>query len=157
MAFLAWLESTALAEWASVSLEGYPIVITAHSIGLAILVGAAFMLNFRLLGWIDGIPYPAFGRILGVAWVGFAVNLLSGAILFSIDATSYVSNIPFLVKISFVLLGVACTAQQQLNVSRNAASWESTGVPNSATIVAILSLLLWSGAIIGGRLIAYLY
>jgi hypothetical protein len=156
MAFLEWLEASNLAEWARVSLEGYPIIITAHSIGLAIMVGAALMLDFRLLGWIKDIPFTFFSRILGFAWIGFAINFLSGLVLFSMEATSYVSNTLFLIKITLVLLGVATAAQQQFVISRDAASWDSIGIPTSVTVIAIFSLVFWSGSIVAGRLIAYL-
>ena len=156
MAFLQWLEATSLAEWARVSIYGYPICISAHSIGLAVMVGPVFILDLRLLGWFRSIPYSSLSRILAVAWVGFAINFLSGAVLFAMQATSYVTNIPFLVKIALVLLGAVSAAQQQSVISRDAASWSSSGVPASVTAVAIISIVFWVGAIVTGRLIAYL-
>ena len=155
MAFFERLEATSFAEWALYSIEGYPIIITAHSVGLAVMVGTVVMLDLRLLGWFRGIPYSSLGRILGVAWIGFAINFLSGVVLFSMEATSYVSNTPFLIKISLVLLGVISGARQQLLVSRNAELWDVTGVPGSVTTLAFFSLVIWSGAIVAGRLIAY--
>ena len=50
MSFLQWLETSALAEWVAASLWGYPITLTSHGVGLAIVVGIIFMLSFRLLG-----------------------------------------------------------------------------------------------------------
>lgn len=156
MEFLEWVEATNLAEWARSSLWGYPIIITAHSIGLAVMVGPVLILDLRLLGCFRGIPYTLFGRILRVAWIGFAINFVSGVVLFTMQATDYVSNTLFLIKISLVLLGAGFAAQQHRVISRVATSWDTTGVPVSVTVVAIISLLCWVGAIISGRLIAYL-
>lgn len=156
MAFLEWLEATGLAEWARVSIWGYPIAITAHSIGLAVMVGPVLILDLRLLGWFKSIPYSSLSRILGVAWVGFAINFISGVVLFAMQATSYITNVPFLVKIGLVLLGAISAAQQQSVIARNASSWDTSGVPSSVTTVAIISIVFWVGAIITGRLIAYL-
>jgi hypothetical protein len=156
VAFLQWLEATSLAEWARVSIYGYPICISAHSIGLAVMVGPVFILDLRLLGWFRSIPFSSLSRILAVAWVGFAINFLSGAVLFAMQATSYVTNIPFLVKLALVLLGAVSAAQQQAVISRDATSWSSSGVPASVTAVAIISIVFWVGAIVTGRLIAYL-
>lgn len=156
MAFLEWIEATSLAEWARVSISGYPTAIAAHSIGLAVMVGPVFILDLRLLGWFKSIPYSSLSRILAVAWVGFAVNFLSGALLFAMQATSYITNVPFLIKIGLVLLGAVSAAQQQAVINRDATAWETAGVPASVTVVAIVSIVFWVGAIITGRLIAYL-
>ena len=156
MDFLAWLESSRVAEWALISIEGYPIVITAHSIGLAVMVGICVILNLRLLGLFKGIPYTSLSRVLGFAWFGFAINLISGVVLFTMEATSYVSDVPFLTKIFFVLAGVSMAAWQQLQISRYAEAWMTTGAPTYTKLLATLSLALWAGAIVAGRLIAYL-
>jgi hypothetical protein len=155
VAFLEWLEATGVAEWARISIWGYPICITAHSIGLAVMVGPVLMLDLRLLGWFKSIPYSSLNRILAVAWVGFAINFLSGAVLFSMQATSYITNYPFLIKLALVLLGAVSAAQQQAVISRDASSWASRGIPSAVTGVAVISLVFWIGAIITGRLIAY--
>ena len=36
MSFLAWLESTAYAEWILYGISGWPLMLTAHAFGLAI-------------------------------------------------------------------------------------------------------------------------
>ena len=74
MAFFAWLEASGLAEWVRMSTEGYPTVITLHAIGMAIMVGLCVIVDLRLLGRFDGIPYESMQRLLPVAWVGFLIN-----------------------------------------------------------------------------------
>lgn len=156
MAFLVWLEATGLADYVRVSAFGYPAAIALHSIGLAVMVGPVLMLDLRLLGWFNGIPYESLSRILGVAWIGFLINFLSGAALFAAQATGYVTNVPFLIKIALVLIGAITAAQQQTVIARQAVSWNATGVPSSVRTVAIASIIFWVGAILTGRLIAYL-
>lgn len=156
MAFLEWLEATSLAEWARISISGYPTMIAAHSIGLAVMVGPVLVLDLRQLGWFRSIPYESLGRILGVAWVGFAINFLSGVVLFAMQATYYVTNVPFLTKIALVLLGAVTAAVQQTMINRDSASWATAGVPGSVRAIAFISIVFWVGAIITGRLIAYL-
>jgi hypothetical protein len=156
VAFLQWLEATSLAEFIRVSTVGYPTAIAAHSIGLAVMAGPVLMLDLRLLGRFQGIPYESLSRILGVAWIGFIINFLSGLALFAAQATSYLTNIPFLVKIALVLVGAISAAQQQSVIGKHAASWNATGVPASVKVVAVCSIFFWVGAIVTGRLIAYL-
>ena len=156
MGFLEWLESTSLAEWAMASLEGYPIIITAHSIGLALMVGPILILNFRLLGWLPGIPFTSFNRILQIAWIGFGINALSGMVLFTMEATGYVTDIPFLIKFTLVMLGALSAAFQHSMISRDGALWSTSGVPPAVSVLAASSLVFWTGAIIAGRLTAYI-
>jgi hypothetical protein len=156
VAFLEWIEASSLAEFIRVSTVGYPTAIAAHSIGLAVMAGPVLMLDLRLLGRFQGIPYESLSRILGVAWIGFAINFISGAALFAAQATSYVTNIPFLIKIALVFLGAGAAAQQQMVIGREATSWNATGVPSAVRMVAVGSIIFWVGAIVTGRLIAYL-
>jgi hypothetical protein len=64
---------------------------------MAIMVGLVVMLNLRLVGMFDRIPYSALSKMLGLAWIGFAINLISGLAVFTSQATAYVTNGPFVV------------------------------------------------------------
>ena len=72
------------------------------------------------------------------------------------QAVSYITNYPFLIKLALVLLGAVSAAQQQSVISRGASTWETQGIPSSVTGIAVISLVFWIGAIITGRLIAYI-
>ena len=52
-----WLEYSMLSTWVGESLWGYPIMLSFHVIGLAIVVGIFTILNFRLLGFIDAVEF----------------------------------------------------------------------------------------------------
>jgi hypothetical protein len=67
---------------------GYPMMITCHAIGMAVMVGIALILDMRLLGGFSAIPHVEQERILGNAWVGFGINYLSGGALFASQPTS---------------------------------------------------------------------
>lgn len=155
MSFLEWLEALSIAEWARSSLVGYPFVITSHSVGLAVMVGPVIMLNLRLLGRLKSVPLPYFGKLLFLSWIGFCLNFISGVILFTMEATSYVSDVPFLIKISLVFLGALAAAYQHKKILRHADAWEANGAPKYMLMIAMASIVFWFGAIIAGRLIAY--
>jgi hypothetical protein len=101
------------------------------------------------------MPYTALNRFLGIAWAGFTINLLSGTALFCMQATSYVKDGTFLLKMLFVLLGVVTAAFLQSALNRNSASW-STSAPGAIKVLAVVSITFWVGATVTGRLIAYL-
>jgi hypothetical protein len=155
VAFLTSLEESAFGVWVSTSLVGYPLMITLHAIGMAVMVGLSVVLDLRLLGWFAGIPYAAINRFLAIAWIGFTINLLSGTALFCMQATSYVKDSTFLLKMLFVLLGAVTAAFLQGSLNRNSGSW-GAAAPGGIRVLAVASIVFWTAGMVMGRLIAYL-
>src|SRR5262249_30925104 len=62
---MAWLEATALATWTreSPSLWAYPTILTLHTVGLGIVVGANAVIDFRLLGFAPRISVPSLSPV----------------------------------------------------------------------------------------------
>ena len=155
MGFLAWIEASALGDWVRMSTLGYPSMIALHALGMAVMVGLSLLLDLRLLGKFDGIPPAALQRFLGIAWVGFGINLISGSALFTAQATMYIVDPIFMSKMAFVFAGVATAAilQPQLATS---GSWPNGKAPGGTRAIAALSIVFWLIAITLGRLTAYL-
>jgi hypothetical protein len=157
MAFLNWLESTGYAQWILVSSVGWPLMLSLHAFGLAIIIGVVFALNLRMLGLYRTIPYTALHGLLGIAWVGIGLNIFTGVSIFFTQASSYVTSIPFIVKITFIVLGIVNLVITRKTLAREAAGWEAAGnAPPIALWLALSSLLFWVIAVVTGRLIAYL-
>lgn len=156
MGMMQWLENSQLAYWVGGSLWGYPIMLTLHAVGLAIIVGISAMLDLRVLGYGKRMPLSGMVKLMPVAWFGFVVNLISGGALFTSQATFYVTNIPFIFKITGILIAVILIAIQQKQLLQNGDEWDANGVAGAGKAVAIISLVCWSVAMIGGRLIAYI-
>ncbi len=154
---MVWLEATGFADWIRTSLVGYPVMLTLHSIGMAIMVGLIFVVDLRLLGLFKRIPYTALDKMLAFAWIGFVINFLSGAAIFTSQATFYVTSGPFILKISMVLLGALTVWYMQPILKAESASWVR-GLPVAGMVqtVAIGSLVMWTVAITTGRFTAYL-
>jgi hypothetical protein len=73
------------------------------------------------------------------------------------QATFYVTSPAFLVKITFIILGIANLHYTQKILKREAADWDTAGaVPQLGMILAGCSLLFWTISVVAGRLIAYL-
>ena len=156
MTFFESLEASRVAEWVAASIWGYPITLTAHSVGLSIVVGILFVLNLRLLGLLKGIPLDALRSLLKVALAGFLLNVVSGLALFSSQATYFITHPAFLVKISAIILASLDAVLIQRLLRKHGADWGAgTAVPSGTRLLALASLLLWLGAITAGRLIAY--
>lgn len=106
--------------WVGGSLWGYPIMLGLHAVGLAVVVGVFLMLDLRILGFNRGVAFRSLASLLKVAWIGLAVNVISGFALFSSQATVFVESTPFLTKISCVFLGVIAGLFLQRTLGRQA-------------------------------------
>ena len=154
---LCWLESTAYSQWIVAGLVGWPLMLSMHAVGLAIIVGIMFTLNMRMFGFFKPIPYVAINDLMVFGWIGIALNIFSGFSLFMAQANFYITNFPFLLKISFIILGIANLHYTQKVLKRDAAIWDASGaVPQISMVLAGSSLAFWILAVVGGRIIAYL-
>jgi hypothetical protein len=152
-----WLESSALATWVrtSPSIWAYPTLLTLHTMGLGIVVGACAIVDFRLLGVAPRIRISALAPLFRFVWIAFAVNAATGVALFIADATTKSTQTVFYVKLILIAIALAVTARIA-RVVRRAPEGRQRVVPASEKALAVASLALWTGAIVAGRLMAYL-
>src|SRR5438046_2552413 len=102
--FCKWLEHTSVGAGIRESLWLFPAIETLHLLGMAALVGTTTVFDLRLLGWMlrrERVSELA-GRLLPWSWAGFAVQLVTGALLFTSEAVKVYSNTAFRVKILFI-------------------------------------------------------
>tara|TARA_B100000212_G_C27276702_1_gene491278 strand:+ start:63 stop:533 length:471 start_codon:yes stop_codon:yes gene_type:complete len=154
---LEWLEYTSLSIWVAESIWGYPIMLSLHILGLAVVVGIFTVYNFRLLGFFNSLEFEPFLDFFRLAWLGLLVNFVSGFTLFSSQATFYVTNVPFLVKIFSIISGSLLALKIQLRLRSMVKARENRITkPNwEDRFYAMISLIIWTSAIFSGRLIAY--
>jgi len=122
--------------------------------GMAVLVGASWVLDLRLLGISRNVPLSAFRWVFRAVTVGLIVNLATGVLLFAQRATTLGTAIPFLIKMCLVIASVATLVPLRSLVFHSDAGQREVG--GSARLLAIASILAWAGAITAGRLLAYL-
>jgi len=116
-----------------------------------------FMIDFRILGIIRGVSFVGLHNMMKVAWVGFVINFISGVCLFSSQASYFVTNRTFLIKIGAIFIAMISAAFMQKMQADGSERWDTGGaVPGQVKLLAIVSIVLWSVAIIAGRFIAYL-
>ena len=152
---LEWLESLSVAVWLreSPSVWAHATVLTAHTMGMAVLVGASWVLDLRLLGLNRSVPLSAFRWVFPVVAVGLTVNLFTGALLFAKNATTWGTAAPFLIKMTLVIASVATLVPLRKYVLQSDLDQREA---SRVRLLAIVSILAWSGAVTAGRLLAYL-
>ena len=156
MAFFERLQNSAFTEWflGSPSIWAYPTVLTLHTVGMAILVGASFVVNLRVLQVSGLIPLHRLQPLYRFVWIGFAINLASGLVLFSTEAADRVVDPVFYVKLTSIAVALA------LGVVVKRRAIDPMAAPLVASVqarsLAAASLGMWTVAIVAGRLMAYL-
>ena len=154
MSVLQAIENSGLSQWVkqSGSLWAFPGILLAHTYGMAILVGVIAAIDLRLLGLAPAIPVAPLRKLFPLIWLAFWVNAITGTMLLAADATSKMTNPDFGVKMCFIVLAVV----SQRAIKKRVFGGSDTGaVPSSAKPLAVMSLACWLGAIVAGRLLAY--
>jgi hypothetical protein len=153
---LNWLESTSIAVWLaeSPSVWAMPTVLTLHTTGMAVLVGASWVLDMRLLGVNRNVPLIAYRWVFRAVAIGLIVNLITGVLLFMKNATTWGTALPFLAKMAFVVASAATILPIRTYVLNSGAG--PSVISDRARMLAIASIVAWTAAVTAGRLLAYL-
>jgi uncharacterized protein DUF6644 len=124
----------------------FPVIQSVHLSGIAMLVGTIVLTDLRLLGYaLDRYSVEEIANKFG-RWTrtGFAIMLTTGPVLFLSDVPRYATNPAFLLKMAMLLLALLF----------HFAIHKRTTTQRHAKVVAVVSILLWTCIVIGGRAIA---
>lgn len=154
--YLVWLEGTAFSTWVkeSGSVWAYPTILTLHTMSMGALVGAILVLNLRVLGVAAKVPLHELAAIFRAFWLGAAVSALTGVVLFCADATTKGTTPVFFVKLGFIAIALVVAKMQRTAVF--GPGTDDQVASGRARLLAIASLICWTGAITAGRFMAYL-
>jgi hypothetical protein len=149
------LEQSAFSTWLleSNSIWAYPTILTLHTFGMMVLVGSALMIDLRLLGFGRAVALESIDRLFSIMWAAFALNAVTGSMLFAADAAKLGTELQFWTKLALVGVGL-CTA---VLIRRGSfrTGMKPIVISGAAKRLAVLSLLAWSAAVTAGRLLAY--
>ena len=157
MEFLKWLGDSGLAHWVSEDMVVYYSLLSGHTIGMGVVVGFVYMLSARVLGFGLDISLTVFDRLYHLTWAAFGLNFATGVLLFSANPRNLLENAPFILKLTFIALGgVALWAlSRSLQAEPVPVSAGSTSASARSRTLALVTILLWTAAIVSGRIIAY--
>jgi hypothetical protein len=153
---LAFIAQSQLARAMKSARYVYPVVNAAHILGLATLFGSILALDLRLLGAFRSIPVQPLARVLPrIAAGGLAAAVATGALLFTVEPQDYAANRAFLTKAALVLLGILHALYVHSTATWRRLSDADGAIGFSLRLSALISLTLWTAAILAGRLIAF--
>ena len=97
------------------------------------------------------------GRLLPWAWVGFLVQIVTGVLLFSSEATKCYTNMAFRLKMLMILLAGVNAMVFHWTAYRSVGKWDDAPTtPIGAKFAGSFSILLWFGIVAAGRWIAFI-
>lgn len=155
--WIQWAEGSLLANTIRQSTWMYPSLEIIHIIGIAMLVGAALMFDLRLLGFSKTLSVSELGDHL-LTWSRRGLWLIfpSGILLFFTNAEALSADPVFWAKMTLLLFGGSNALFFHRRVHRSQSGWDKNiPAPALAKVNACISILVWMGVIICGRLLAY--
>jgi uncharacterized protein DUF6644 len=158
LGFCEWLANTPGSIALHESRWGYSIVESIHVLSLCLFLGMAVMLDLRLLGVTmrRTAVSEVVEQLLPWTAAGFVLMVLSGALLFYAIPVRTFENIFFRLKMLLLISAGLNVWVFHSTVYRKVAEWDAHPVPpRRARVAAALSLALWAGIVIAGRMIAY--
>lgn len=155
LSWLAIVEQTPLAVWMreSPSLFAFPFILYLHTLGLAMLAGLSVGLDCSVLAartWPQRLSLVGLYRTM---WLGFGINALSGVVLLVAYPAKALTNWLFFVKL-LLIVGAVIVLERMRSDAVGALAGDGR-VSARARGLAVVSLLLWTGTILAGRLLAY--
>jgi hypothetical protein len=155
--FVDWLAATPGSIALHESLHMYTWIETAHVLGIMLFVGTIAMVDLRLLGLaFRAAPISQMNaRILPWTIAGFVLMILTGLALFYAIPVRSFHSVWFRGKMLLLLVAGINIFLFHARVERDRARWDLGPTPTAARVSAVVSLILWAGVIVGGRMIAY--
>jgi hypothetical protein len=156
-AIIQTINDSGIADWMRSSLKAMPFIEATHVLAVALVFGSILVVDLRLLGYPNTRrPYTTVSReLIWLTWTGFALALVTGALMFAPNAVTYFGNTAFRLKMLALLAAGINMLVFQYITSRSVAQWDSARSPAPARLAAVLSLLLWLTVIGAGRWIGF--
>ncbi|WP_185984340.1 DUF6644 family protein [Aureimonas mangrovi] len=132
----------------------YPMISALHILGIGVLFGSILPVDLRLLGVLGADFDAVVPALIRLALCGFALTATTGIVLASVRIGSYAQNPAFLAKL--VILLAAGTNAIALRVASHTSDVVGMVGGLGGRTAALVSLSLWSGAVVAGRWIAFI-
>jgi hypothetical protein len=156
--FFGWVGDSSWSSGLHESQYAYSIIESLHVWTMAVFFGTVVMFDLRLLGLaMRNVPISeVVDRLLPWTIAAFVLMVLTGSLLFfAIPLRSY-QNLFFRIKM-LLLLGAALNIWLfHSRVYPGLGKWDAESVPpRRVRMAGGISLALWTGVVISGRMIAY--
>jgi hypothetical protein len=157
-AFSGWLEQTPLSQAIQATSWVVPAVQSVHILAIAVVASSALMIALRLMRLVAGDQTinEVLARFLPFLWWALLALLVTGAIMIIGEPARSLLNPAFQLKMMLLASALTITCLLQFLQRRMPAVGDLTSEHRgTAVVIAVVSMLLWTGIIFAGRWIAY--
>ena len=152
LSIFAWIGNTPVAAWVNSSASIWPILECIHFASLCVFIGSLLIIDLRLIGFYRERCASMVQFLIRLSLIAFSVNLATGLLFFAGNTPKYLNNLAFDLKLILIMVAGLNALFYKVRLSHlvdtEEVSWSSIGV-------GYLSLLLWTGVIICGRMITF--
>jgi hypothetical protein len=138
---ISWVQTMGSTGWM------YSTISVTHYVTMFWCIGSMALVDLRVMGLaarnrsVGEIAH----QLLPWAWIGFALAMISGFLMFATDAGDWAPSSYFHIKLTLIALSVVFA----IVVQKSAPKWsKAPETPSAAKIIALLSLLLWIATIL---------
>lgn len=155
--FVDWLAQTSLSLAVQTNEWVIPTVQSIHIVAIGVALGSVFMVTLRILGWAARDEPLADTNARFGPWLtgGLVVLLATGIVMIIGEPARELLTLSFWLKMILLVIGTAVAVAFQRSVRRHQDRWESTAGAAGVRVLAVVTLLIWLGIVVLGRLIAY--
>ena len=137
---------------------GYALLLSTHVASLCLFAGLIIMMDLRLAG-IGNLLTPISQiqkRLFPWQMVGFSLSAMTGLAMIFAQPMKYYGKVFFWGKFALMILAGLNAILFHLTTYRYVGAWDDNVVPPlTARLAGYVSLALWAGVIVFGRLTAY--
>jgi len=136
----------------------FPTVETVHVVAITTVIGLIAIVDLRLIGLASAsYPITRLSRaLLPATWIAFVLAVITGALLFSSQPVTYFENTAFRVKMALIIFAGLNMMVFHFLTMRSIAAWDREGgVPVTAKLAGLLSLVTWVLVVVFGRWIGF--
>jgi len=156
-AIIVWLKSTGISHAMSMSPVLWPICEMLHFIGLALLIGAAGLIDLRLMGFLKSVPGAAVMQLRKWAALGLLINVVTGTLFFVGAPDQYINNPAWYAKLAFLLVAVINVAVFETRQGRRMLRLTADeNTPVSFKVAGAVSMGSWFLVLYFGRMLPFL-
>jgi hypothetical protein len=136
----------------------FPLASVFHLLGMVLFIGMRLVLDLRVTGlaFAGTAVSDILKRVGPWSLLGAVVTVVSGMALYSADSTRMAQNPMFQLKVAALAAALANAWLFHAILTRRSREWDSGArLPAPAVASAYVSLALWVGLVVLGRLVAF--
>jgi hypothetical protein len=135
-----------------------PGIQSIHIVGIGLLLGSAWMITLRILGWagMDQTLRQTTSRFGPWLTASLWLMLATGILMVVGEPVRELVTFSFWLKMFLVAVSAVIATGFQVSLRKNEQAWEEKRVKRkSIQWLAVLTFMIWASIIVLGRLIAY--